>query len=287
LARQLWMRVNIAAAGSDLDAIEAIGRFAQKAQPAEFSPQTVTDKSGVRSEPPIPPKLPWKLIALGILPVIAFLVVILNFFPLKSPSPPPAVSPTPTSPTPSQPTAQPGIQTVQVKSKNAWQHGFFTRNGYIITAKPAIGDAREVTVIWQRDNEKQQGQARVEKSGTYDPQVILLKLTGTNIPQQVLPIRISSSLQVGDRVERYLAPYDRTPGKVLKLGATQEIWVSSSSKSTIHNALITTSILGPGDTGAPVVDTEGRVVAMGYGGNQTQTISIPIEDIKINFPEAF
>ena len=64
-ARQLWIQVNIAAGGSDMDAIEAIGRFPtwevqpsspspRQRQPAPPQPEPVTTLSGVRSLTPEP-----------------------------------------------------------------------------------------------------------------------------------------------------------------------------------------------------------------------------------------
>ena len=64
-ARQLWIQVNIAAGGSDMDAIEAIGRFRtwfvqpsspspRQRQPAPLQPEPVTTLSGVRSSTPEP-----------------------------------------------------------------------------------------------------------------------------------------------------------------------------------------------------------------------------------------
>jgi S1-C subfamily serine protease len=140
---------------------------------------------------------------------------------------------------------------------------------------------------WEQNGQKQQGEGRiVKRGGVFVPdEVTLLQVTGVSPPELVLPIRLSTSLQPGDRVESYVAVYDRTPGTVLETGAQRE--VTTETAVTLRNVLITTHISGPGSAGIPVIDTEGRVVAMIWGGSKTETISIAIEDIKISFPEAF
>ena len=194
----------------------------------------------------------------------------------------------PSSPAPMTSAAQVGVQTVMLKySKDRFSYGFLARNGYVITGKFYFENPTEITVIWQSDNKRQEAQARFEKSGVFAPQTMLLKIQRANLPQQVLPVRNSSSLKVGDSVERYLAPQDKTPGEVLEVGATRKIRLGGTSPIILKNALITTNISAVGDAGAPVLDTEGRVVAMVYGASRTETVSIPIEDIKISFPEAF
>ncbi len=235
-------------------------------------------------------RFPWGLIVLGGVTISIGLVAALSFFhPWDSFLPPPTPSPTPSSPAPVTSAAQVGVQTVRLqypKGRTRMTHGFLAHNGYVITVKSE--NPTEVTVSWESDNKKQKAQARFEKTGGRKaPQVMLLKLQGANLPHQVLPVRNSSSLKVGDPVERYLAPHDRTPGKVLEVGGTTKIWGLENSSTTLKNALITTKISAVGEAGAPVVDAEGKVVAMVYGASRAETVSIPIEDIKIIFPEAF
>lgn len=188
-------------------------------------------------------------------------------------------------------TIQHAIQTVRLKRVQPpikyLSHGFFTSKGYIIALKEGIGNATEVDAIWTSDNREQRAVAKVVKQGSLVFQVILLRIEDKSIPPEALPIRVSKSLHRGNRVERYLGPHDRTPGKVLEVGVKRRELLYGK----IFIALITTAISGFGDKGAPVIDSEGRVVGMvvelDYKGRVKKTISIPIENIKANFPEAF
>jgi hypothetical protein len=57
--------------------------------------------------------------------------------------------------------------------------------------------------------------------------------------------------------------------------------------AVIDQALVTTNLAALTDSGAPVLDAEGRLVAMIYGGTDTETISVPIGNIKADFDQAF
>lgn len=179
-------------------------------------------------------------------------------------------------------TPMPTLMVQTVKLGDGIMHGFLVSNGYIVTMNLDTLKSAEISVSWTINNEKKEGYARFVKVGSMAPETMLLKLTDINPPNIILPIRISSSLKQGDEVERYLGPNDIAPGTVLEVGASRKI-----EYSDVRNALVTTPISSPGDTGAPVIDREGRVVAMIYGGSNTATISIAIEDIKLSFPEAF
>jgi hypothetical protein len=166
-------------------------------------------------------------------------------------------------------------------------HGFFTPKGFVITimlSSLTARQANELTVVWTSDGREQRIPAEILNRPTFRSEVTFLELRNINLPRFELPIRGSGSLDTDERIERYLGPQDRTPGKVLAVGEERMV-----GDKTIRNALITTDIAGPGDAGAPVIDGQGAVVGMVYGGGRTgePTISIPIEDIKASFLDAF
>jgi hypothetical protein len=170
--------------------------------------------------------------------------------------------------------------------------GFFTTIGLIVAF--VTSDSEEVTVFWHSDGQQHQAQAQVLRRGDLLPSTLslpkniaLLQLIGTNPPSLVLPIRLGTSLKPGDRVERYIAPHDRTPGTVLEIDAERAIVAAPGETITLGNAIITTRISAPGDIGAPVTDSAGRVVAMTFASSTEESVSIPIESIKAVFPEAF
>jgi Alphavirus core protein len=182
-----------------------------------------------------------------------------------------------------------GIQTVRVQSQSGISRcGFFTPKAYIVTVTSGLEHSTEVTVMWRSGNKDWRERAQVIKRGEIAPHATLLKLTETSIVGHKAPIRFSPSLQPGDQVERYLGTDDRRPGKVLDPRG-QELFKFESGRTIVINLLVTTGIAVAGESGAPVVDTQGRIVAMVYGGNPSlnKTVSIVIEDIKNSFPEAF
>jgi TIR domain len=172
------------------------------------------------------------------------------------------------------------IQVVRVIFNNFGVQGFFTSKGYIISygGEEFVKKRDDVTVLWSEGGQNYNEVAQVTQ--IYD-RVALLKLKNRGLFPHYLPIRLSVSLQKGEEVERLIGPEDRTPGKVLE--------VNSKSMLGTTPVLVTTRIAYAGDVGAPVVDSQGKIVAMIFGlrGDFTETESIPIEEIKIRFPEAF
>jgi hypothetical protein len=221
--------------------------------------------------------------------------------PTETPVPPTGTA-TPTDiPVPPSPTrtatdtaAPPVVQVVRVQDpgKTHSRLGFFVGNNNYIIAFTDLGAPNVMAVTWTSDDRESQRQARIVKRGGFVPdEITLLQVTGGNLSQTAWQIRISRSLQLGESVERYIAAHDRTPGTVVDVDVPKEVTTVNESgetvNTTINNALITTALSAPGDAGAPVIDTDGKIVAVVYGGSQTQSISVPIEDIKLSFPEAF
>jgi hypothetical protein len=115
------------------------------------------------------------------------------------------------------------------------------------------------------------------------PLLALLELEGERVSALKLVTRNAGSLKPGDRVERYLSATDRSPGTVIGLKN------DFSMGDVRFPALVTTDLSGPGDAGAPVLDNEGRIVAVVIGGQAAggETYSIPIENIKAAYQDAF
>jgi len=135
----------------------------------------------------------------------------------------------------------------------------------------ALAEAKCVVVLWSK--------VSITSEAT------LLKVNDP--PRHDVAVRNAGSLQVGEAVERYLGPNDRAPGKVTKLYGQANIPGERGATRSKDRLLFTTQIAGPGDSGAPIVDSKGSVVAMLYGASQVETIGIMIEDIKAGLAEAF
>jgi hypothetical protein len=177
------------------------------------------------------------------------------------------------------PVATSPLQVVRVKfPQGFFAQGFFTSSGYIIAfGSNEVKPSDSVTVTWTSRNGSHKEIADVVNIQTM---VALLKLRKTGLLPHSAPIRLSISLQPNEAVERFIGPGDRTPGRVLEVNA-QGKWQG------LNGVLVTTKISFAGDAGAPVIDAQGRIVAMVLGGSVKETLSIPIEHIKLLFPEAF
>jgi len=187
----------------------------------------------------------------------------------------PRVSPTESatsSPTP--PEARPAIQVVRVDLRGGFSRGFFTSKGYIVAMVGQMLKAKDTTTVtWSHAGQEHKEVAEVVE---FNDWIALLKLKRGLIDRDVR-IRNANSLRVGEEVERFIDGNDRTPGKVVSVNAT-------GMKPRI---LLTTKISFRGEAGSPVIDSRGRIVAMVLGGREDQTESLPIETIKVFFPQAF
>lgn|SRR5690348_910129 len=185
---------------------------------------------------------------------------------------------------------QAGLQVVRIKSAlpqgTMASYGFFTPKGFIVVATHTIGKDGSASVTWTSNGVEQQQEATTVGPGSYVPEVTLLRLVGVPLVARDLPIRLSGSLQPGEKVARYIGPDDTTPGTVKEIYGQRPIAFDSGTR-TLTRLLIATEIAGIGDSGAPVIDSEGRIVGMVFGASNTEAICIPIEDIKASFFDAF
>ncbi len=169
-------------------------------------------------------------------------------------------------------------------------HGFLTPLGKIVAFAPTV-DAAFFVVSWEEGGRRKEGRAKVlvkRKDRGMAPFLALLEPPAALKPQVRRPrIRKAGSLSPGERVELYLSPDERTPGKVIEVASKRTIGGGVGGEARISRALTTTYISGPGDAGGPVLDGEGRLVAVLVGGGRDQSISIPIEIVKVAFPAGF
>ena len=173
----------------------------------------------------------------------------------------------------------PSVLTARIHFSGAGvAHGFFTSRGNLITMSEIVQDINRVSIVWKIGDESFSSRATAVERATLVPAVSVLILANKPIGKPPTPIRVSNSLSANEAVDRYLGPNDVSPGRVLEKG--KEIKVG---ETTLRNALLTTDFSGPGDAGAPVLDKQGKVVAMVYGAGGGKSISIPIEDIKASF----
>ena len=169
-------------------------------------------------------------------------------------------------------TTVPETQGIQVVGVAGRAKGFFTTKGYIVAfVSEGTKVSDELNIVWGAGNE-------IAEVVRVDKMTALLRLKNKGLLPQHAPIRLSNSLQKGEAVERFIGPQDRTPGTVLEVDADGLFGLT---------VLVTTKLSFAGDAGAPVIDSQGRIVAMVFAAGRDQTQSLPIERIKLMFPEAF
>ena len=164
------------------------------------------------------------------------------------------------------------------------RRGFFTPQGYLVAPAHALAVGMSVTASWTVGNNDDSRTASVAHLGGCGHAVALLKVEGG--PRSALPLGVSGILQPGDTITRFV-PGEPQSGSVIEVGATPEPLTGCSVLITTR--LNNSDAVRPGDAGAPVLDSSGRVVAMIVMNDTRQghSWSIPIEGIREAFPWAF
>lgn len=163
----------------------------------------------------------------------------------------------------------------------------FSPRGYLIAMRHGLPKPDRVEVEWDDGNARRRATAAVLKQGVLSSELVLLQLKDRPLVAMPFTVRIAATLKTGDNIERYIAGNDRAPGQVKEIFASMTVHGGEAKPAKLDRLLRTTHISGPGDSGAPVLDAEGRVVGLVYGGSETETVSLMIEDVKASFPEAF
>jgi hypothetical protein len=166
---------------------------------------------------------------------------------------------------------------------NYVERGFFTPNGYIVTT-PDVGQG-DFTAIWS--TEKGEEEARVElvdRGGLVAQGVVLMALAREEPPLREFETHNTTSMKPGDQVKAFVSPTQSTLGKVIEVGAKRMI-----GDRQFDNLLITTRVTRPGEGGLPLMDSDDRVVGMLFADDEAnrQSASVPIEDIRTQFADAF
>jgi putative serine protease PepD len=130
--------------------------------------------------------------------------------------------------------------------------------GHIVTNQHVVAGAESVTVTFSDGEEVE---ARVV--GT-DPSTDIAVLDVDRAPSELTPLSFAGdgSLQVGDSVIAIGSPFGLegtlTSGVISALGRE----IRSPNNFTIENAVQTDAALNQGNSGGPVLDSEGRVVGV-------------------------
>ncbi|MGA8085068.1 MAG: trypsin-like peptidase domain-containing protein [Candidatus Nitrosopolaris sp.] len=170
-----------------------------------------------------------------------------------------------TSKTPTAGLSNPVNQTSNTSTLGS---GFvYDKQGHILTNSHVVGDAKVVDVTFPDDNRYT---AKVIASDIYSDIAVLQISQNSSQPQRQLlsylkPLVLanSSNLEVGDTVIAIGIPFGlsdaMTTGIVSGIGRSIPISVGGFS---IPNAIQTDARVNPGDSGGPLLNTQGEVIGM-------------------------
>lgn len=192
-----------------------------------------------------------------------------------SPAPGPAPSPGPARrPIVARLTAGPGAG-----------YAVLTPRGFALAMKHTLQQPGPVELSWRFEGEVRTGLFDAVATDMMRKEVVLLKPRSAAVTA-TLVVRIAASLQVGDKVERFVSDGNRAPGTVVELRGARTVHDGKGPKRW-DDLLVTTRIAAPGDSGAPVLDDSGAIVGLLYGASTTESIALPIEESTVSFPDAF
>jgi S1-C subfamily serine protease len=174
------------------------------------------------------------------------------------------------------------LKTVQVSvDGQVIAAGTLIPSGLVVTPCHVVGDARVVTLsgagAWN-------GPATVVERRCDVDLLLLQPARGPILPNAVV-VRFAGSLAKGDPIERYRGESDRTPGTVISPSVSMSYLGDEQRKMRL---LVTTNVAAGGDSGAAILDGQGRIVGLLVAGDgATQSLAIPTETIRETFINRF
>lgn len=226
---------------------------------------TVTSSRAPTSPPPARSPSPMRFRTVGILAAAAALAALLMYWlwPDRSPREPAPIA-------------------VQIAvASGVIAAGLVIPSGLVVTPCHVVGELDEVLL---RGAGEWDGPARVRERRC-DVDLALLESTHGPLVPNAAVVRFAGSLAAGDAIERYRGASDRTPGKVI---APRESLAYLGDDSPAMKLLVTTHVSAGGDSGAPILDSQGRIVGMLVAGDgETRSFAIPVETIRETFINSF
>ena len=90
---------------------------------------------------------------------------------------------------------------------------------------------------------------------------------------------ITSEIELGDTVRIVGRTSGLVEGRVTAIDVTTSIWISSNERIILAGMIETPKLSNPGDSGAPVLTTDNKLLGIVYASSSTTTLIIPIEPI--------
>lgn len=154
-------------------------------------------------------------------------------------------------------------------------------SGLVVTPCHVLGDATEATL---RGAGRWNGVAHVVERRCDVDLALLEPAAGAILPNTSV-IRFAGSLEAGEAIERFRGAGDRTPGKVIT-PLERVSYLGDGSEPM--RLLVTTNVSSSGDSGAPILDKEQRIVGLLVAGDgESKSLSIPSETIREAFINRF
>jgi hypothetical protein len=180
------------------------------------------------------------------------------------------------------PGALPIVVRFEGKDPRYAERGFFTPQGFLVSTGYAL--ASTDMVAWTEDGREQEARVElVRKSGPKQPGAVLFKLAREQPPRIEYEIRNAQTLRKGESVTAYLGASQSSPGAVVD----PRVRATVPGYGPVSNLVATTSLGRESEGGGPLLDSQGQLVGMLFAGSESKTVSIRIETLRAEFPEAF
>ena len=154
-----------------------------------------------------------------------------------------------------------------------------SKDGFVISGTNVVGD-NETVFVKLAGEENIKSAAVVAKNPAN--LLALLKLPEGRYPA----LEIASSVKFGQKVYKASARSGVSEGFVEGLHGSINI-ADFADVIRLEDAIITSAISQPGDSGSPVLNGLMKVVGVVVAGSETRTIVVPATQISKSFPQAF
>ena len=151
--------------------------------------------------------------------------------------------------------------------------------GRIVTNQHVVGGAETVTVVFANGDE---AEARVV-GGDPSTDIALLQLEDYDGDLTPIPLGSSESLEIGDTVVAIGSPFGLEGTLTAGIVSALDRQIRAPNDFTIDGAIQTDAALNSGNSGGPLLDSQGRVVGVNSqiqsesGGNVGIGYAVPIE----------
>jgi TIR domain len=170
---------------------------------------------------------------------------------------------------------------VDLERGGFFTRGFFTPKGFIVATQDTFEPG--FTASWTAGGRDHEDEVElVEEGSAIQRWIALLRPVTEEGPRVDFPTRDAQTLEAGERIRGFYGPSRISPGRVRAVGADERI----EPLGLVEDLLVTDKV-SRRTGGLPILDRRQAMVAMAFAESEEQTLSVPIEDIMLQFPQAF